>query len=159
MLEVLDSEYVRFARIKGLSERKVIFKHALKNALIPVLTFGGISFAGLLNGSIVVEVVYAWPGLPYPRRSLRTGSTNSRHVAYRRTGRTSITTRRQDSRFSTIQFRFDLIDQQHFKLITRQRLGNTYTCKSFKRFGYGQGYPWRREINTVTLKLKFQCAD
>ena len=63
MLEVLDSEYVRFARIKGLSERMVIFKHALKNALIPVLTFGGISFAGLLNGSIVVEVVYAWPGL------------------------------------------------------------------------------------------------
>ena len=63
MLEVLDSEYVKFARIKGLSERLVIFKHALKNALIPVLTFGGISFAGLLNGSIVVEVVFAWPGL------------------------------------------------------------------------------------------------
>ena len=63
MLEVLDSEYVKFARIKGLNERLVIFKHALKNALIPVLTFGGISFAGLLNGSIVVEVVFAWPGL------------------------------------------------------------------------------------------------
>lgn len=63
MLEVLDSEYIRFARIKGLNERMVTFKHALKNALIPVLTFGGISFAGLLNGSVVVEVVFAWPGL------------------------------------------------------------------------------------------------
>ena len=63
MLEVLDSEYVKFARIKGLAEQLVIFKHALKNAVIPVLTFGGISFAGLLNGSIVVEVIFNWPGL------------------------------------------------------------------------------------------------
>ena len=63
MLEVLDSEYVKFARIKGLSERMVIYKHALKNALIPILTFGGIAFAGLLNGSIVIEFVFAWPGL------------------------------------------------------------------------------------------------
>lgn len=63
MLEVLDSEYVKFARIKGLTEQLVIFKHALKNAVIPVLTFGGISFAGLLNGSIVVEVIFSWPGL------------------------------------------------------------------------------------------------
>ncbi len=63
MLEVLDSEYVKFARIKGLQERLVIYKHALKNAMIPILTFGGVSFAGLLNGSIVVEVVFAWPGL------------------------------------------------------------------------------------------------
>ena len=63
MLEVLDSEFVKFARIKGLNERLVIFKHALKNAIIPVLTFGGVSFAGLLNGAIVVEEVFAWPGL------------------------------------------------------------------------------------------------
>ena len=63
MLEVLDSEYVKFARIKGLAEQLVIFKHALKNAVIPVLTFGGISFAGLLNGSIVVETIFNWPGL------------------------------------------------------------------------------------------------
>ena len=54
---------MKFARIKGLQERLVIFKHALKNAIIPVLTFGGVSFAGLLNGAIVVEVVFAWPGL------------------------------------------------------------------------------------------------
>ena len=63
MLEVLDSEFVKFARVKGLTERMVTYKHALKNALIPILTFGGVSFAGLLNGSIVIEVVFAWPGL------------------------------------------------------------------------------------------------
>ena len=60
---MLDSEYVKFARIKGLPERLVIFKHALKNAVIPVLTFSGLTLAGLLNGSVVVEVVFAWPGI------------------------------------------------------------------------------------------------
>jgi len=63
MLEVLDSEYVKFARIKGLSENLVIYKHALKNAVIPVLTFSGLTLAGLLNGSVVVKVVFAWPGI------------------------------------------------------------------------------------------------
>jgi len=63
MLEVLDSEYVKFARIKGLSERLVIYKHALKNAVIPLLTFSGLTIAGLLNGSVAVEVVFAWPGI------------------------------------------------------------------------------------------------
>jgi peptide/nickel transport system permease protein len=63
MLEVLDSEYVKFARIKGLPERMVIYKHALKNAVIPAITFGGLTLAGLLNGSVAVEVVFAWPGI------------------------------------------------------------------------------------------------
>jgi len=63
MLDVLDSEYVKFARIKGLPEKMVILKHALKNALIPLLTFGGLTLAGLLNGSVAVEVVFAWPGI------------------------------------------------------------------------------------------------
>ncbi len=63
MLEVLDSDYVRFARIKGLPDGMVVWKHALRNALIPILTFSGISLAGLLNGAIVVEQVFAWPGL------------------------------------------------------------------------------------------------
>ncbi len=63
MLEVMDSEYVKFARIKGLSERLVIYKHALKNALIPVLTFSGLTLAGLLNGSVAIEVIFAWPGI------------------------------------------------------------------------------------------------
>jgi peptide/nickel transport system permease protein len=60
---VLDSEYVKFARIKGLPERMVIYKHSLKNAVIPVLTFSGLTLAGLLNGSVVIEVVFAWPGI------------------------------------------------------------------------------------------------
>jgi len=63
MLEVMDSEYVKFARIKGLSERLVIYKHALKNAVIPVLTFSGLTLAGLLNGSVAIEVIFAWPGI------------------------------------------------------------------------------------------------
>ena len=63
MLEVLDSEYVKFARIKGLGEGVVVYKHALKNAVIPVMTFSGLTLAGLLNGSVVVEVVFAWPGI------------------------------------------------------------------------------------------------
>ena len=63
MLEVLDSEYVKFARIKGLPERMVVYKHALKNAVIPVLTFSGLTLAGLLNGSVAIEVVFAWPGI------------------------------------------------------------------------------------------------
>jgi peptide/nickel transport system permease protein len=63
MLEVLDSEYVKFARIKGLREQMVVWKHAGKNAVIPVLTFWGLALAGLLNGTVVVEVVFAWPGI------------------------------------------------------------------------------------------------
>lgn len=63
MLDVLDSEYVKFARVKGLAERLVIFKHALKNAVIPLLTFSGLTLAGLLNGSVAIEVVFAWPGI------------------------------------------------------------------------------------------------
>jgi peptide/nickel transport system permease protein len=63
MLEVLDSEYVKFARVKGLNEQRVVWKHALKNAVIPVMTFSGLALGGLLNGSVAVEVVFAWPGL------------------------------------------------------------------------------------------------
>ena len=63
MLEILDSEYIKFARVKGLDERLVIWKHAARNAMIPLLTFGGILVAALLNGSVVVEQVFAWPGV------------------------------------------------------------------------------------------------
>ena len=63
MLEILDSEFIKFARVKGLRENLVLWKHALRNAAIPLLTFSGISLAGLLNGSVVVEVVFAWPGV------------------------------------------------------------------------------------------------
>lgn len=63
MVEVLASDYVRFARLKGLSDARVIWVHALKNALIPVITFAGIMLGSLLNGSIVVEQVFGWPGV------------------------------------------------------------------------------------------------
>jgi peptide/nickel transport system permease protein len=63
MLEVLDSEYVKLARIKGVVEYRVVWVHALKNALIPVVTFAGIYFAILVTTAIVVETVFAWPGL------------------------------------------------------------------------------------------------
>ncbi len=63
MLEVLDSEYVKLARVKGVVEAKVVWIHALKNALIPVVTFAGIYFAILVTTAIVVETVFAWPGL------------------------------------------------------------------------------------------------
>ncbi len=63
MLEVLGSEYVKLARIKGLSERLVILKHAFKNAMIPVLTFASIQLALVMNGTVVVETIFAWPGI------------------------------------------------------------------------------------------------
>jgi peptide/nickel transport system permease protein len=63
MLEVLGSEYVKLARIKGLPEALVIGKHAFKNALIPVLTLAGINLVIMVNVAIVVETVFAWPGI------------------------------------------------------------------------------------------------
>jgi peptide/nickel transport system permease protein len=63
MLEVLDSEYVKLARVKGVVEGRVVWLHALKNALIPVVTFAGVYFAILVTTAIVVETVFAWPGL------------------------------------------------------------------------------------------------
>ncbi len=63
MLDVLGSEYVKLARIKGLPERLVIWKHAFKNAALPVVTFAALVFVALLNGSIITETVFSWPGL------------------------------------------------------------------------------------------------
>src|SRR5258705_371309 len=63
MLDVLGSEYVKLARIKGLPERRVIWLHAFKNAALPVVTFAALLFVALLNGSIIVETVFGWPGL------------------------------------------------------------------------------------------------
>ena len=63
MLDVMESEFVKLARIKGLPSRTVVWKHALRNALIPVLTFGAIYLAGLITGAILVETVFAWPGV------------------------------------------------------------------------------------------------
>ena len=63
MLEVLGSEYVKLARLKGLPEALVIAKHAFKNALIPVLTLAGINFVIMISVAVVVETVFAWPGV------------------------------------------------------------------------------------------------
>ncbi len=63
MLEVLDTEYVKLARIKGLPERKVIWKHCLRNAAIAPLTYFGFIIGGFLTGSVVIETVFAWPGV------------------------------------------------------------------------------------------------
>jgi len=63
MLDVLDSEFVKLARIKGVSGWVVIWKHALKNAIMPVLTFAAIYLAILITGAILVETVFAWPGI------------------------------------------------------------------------------------------------
>jgi peptide/nickel transport system permease protein len=63
MLEVLGSEYVKLARLKGLPQALVIAKHAFKNALIPVLTLAGINFVIMISVAVVVETVFAWPGV------------------------------------------------------------------------------------------------
>lgn len=63
MLEVLEQDYMRTARAKGLRERTVIVRHALKNALIPIVTLIGLQFGGLLGGAFIVETIFGWPGI------------------------------------------------------------------------------------------------
>jgi len=63
LLEILSADYVRTARAKGLRERLVIYKHALRNALIPVTTTAGLQFGALLGGAVIVESIFSWPGL------------------------------------------------------------------------------------------------
>ena len=62
-LEVIREEYIRTARAKGLSEGKVLFKHVLRNTLIPVITIAGIQTGALLSGSIITETIFDWPGI------------------------------------------------------------------------------------------------
>jgi peptide/nickel transport system permease protein len=63
MLDVMDQEYVKLARIKGVAERSVVWKHCLRNAAIPPLTYLGFVIAVLLTGSVVIETVFSWPGI------------------------------------------------------------------------------------------------
>ncbi|MBI2886238.1 MAG: ABC transporter permease [Chloroflexi bacterium] len=63
MLDVMDSDFIKMARIKGVPERWVIWKHALKNAAIPVVTILGVQWAQFLGGSVIVETIFAWPGV------------------------------------------------------------------------------------------------
>jgi CheY-like chemotaxis protein len=101
MLNALDSEYVKMARIKGLAEWKVVCKHALKNAAIPPLTYFGIILGTMVTGSVTIETIFAWPGLgrlavravleepghrerghPRPRGNIRHRATHGHMVAY-----------------------------------------------------------------------------
>ena len=63
MLDVLSQDYLRTARAKGVSERDVVFRHALRNALIPILTVIGLQFTNVLGSAVIIETVFAWPGL------------------------------------------------------------------------------------------------
>jgi peptide/nickel transport system permease protein len=63
MLEELGQDYIRTARAKGLTERVVVYRHALRNAMIPIVTVLGLQFGALLAGAIVTETIFAWPGL------------------------------------------------------------------------------------------------
>ncbi|MBT9134561.1 MAG: Dipeptide transport system permease protein DppB [Firmicutes bacterium] len=63
MLDEINQDYVRTARAKGLSEGVVIFKHALRNSLLPIVTTLGFTFSGMLGGSIIIESIFAWPGV------------------------------------------------------------------------------------------------
>jgi len=63
MLEVLGQEFVRTARAKGLREHTVVYHHALRNALIPIITAVGLQFGALLGGAVLTETVFGWPGM------------------------------------------------------------------------------------------------
>ncbi|HET8679169.1 MAG TPA: nickel ABC transporter permease [bacterium] len=63
MLEVLRQDYIRTARAKGVADRGLVYRHALKNAMIPVVSIVGLQFAGLLGGAVIVETVFGWPGI------------------------------------------------------------------------------------------------
>ena len=63
MLEVLGSDYIRTAKAKGLYDRDVVYKHALKNSLSPVITLAGLQFSAVISGAVLVEAVFSWPGL------------------------------------------------------------------------------------------------
>lgn len=63
MLDVLRQDYIRTARAKGVDDRRMVYRHALKNAMIPVVSIVGLQFAGLLGGAVIVETVFGWPGI------------------------------------------------------------------------------------------------
>ena len=63
MLETLGQDYIRTARAKGVRERAVVVRHGLRNALVPVVTLGGLAYAQLLTGAVMTETIFSWPGL------------------------------------------------------------------------------------------------
>src|SRR5258708_37916655 len=66
MLDVIKQDYIRTARMKGLSSRAVFFRHALRNALIPLVTVVAIGFGGIAGGAVITATVFAWPGVGSP---------------------------------------------------------------------------------------------
>jgi peptide/nickel transport system permease protein len=78
MLKELAQEYIVAARAKGLSETRIIWRHALRNALVPLVTVIALSYAGLLEGSVLTETVFSWPGLGlYLTNSLQNADMNA----------------------------------------------------------------------------------
>ena len=78
MLNELSQEYIVAARVKGLSEARVIWRHALRNAAVPLVTVIALSYAGLLEGSVLTETVFAWPGIGlYLTNSLQNADMNA----------------------------------------------------------------------------------
>jgi len=78
MLNELGHEYIVAARAKGLSETRIIWRHALRNAMVPLVTVIALSYAGLLEGSVLTETVFAWPGLGlYITNSLQNADMNA----------------------------------------------------------------------------------
>src|SRR5258706_8867493 len=78
MLHELTQEYVVAARAKGLSESRIIWRHALRNAMVPLVTVIALSYAGLLEGSVLTETVFSWPGLGlYITNSLQNADMNA----------------------------------------------------------------------------------
>ena len=65
MMEALTEDYILTARAKGLSQRVILFRHAFKNASLPVITASALAFGGILSGAIITETVFAWPGLGF----------------------------------------------------------------------------------------------
>jgi len=65
LLDVLPADYIRTARLKGLTEREILRRHALRNALLPIITLVGLSFPALLTGAFFIERIFAWPGMGY----------------------------------------------------------------------------------------------
>ena len=63
MLSVLDEDYIKTAKAKGLKETKVIYQHALRNAILPVVTISGVLYGQLLAGAILTETIFSWPGM------------------------------------------------------------------------------------------------
>jgi peptide/nickel transport system permease protein len=65
LLDVLPSDYIRTARLKGLTEREILRRHALRNALLPIITLVGLSFPALLTGTFFIEKIFSWQGMGY----------------------------------------------------------------------------------------------